>query len=86
MNSPYFIILGEFFFLYSSNVCLNIPKSLRSSVVSFPLKKKSRKKAFSLHMHAKPSFAHRLQTAKIASSRTSAQKNGPRAQNNDPWV
>ena len=35
---------------------------------------------FPLHMHAKPSFAHRLQTAKIASSRTSAQNNGPRAQ------
>ena len=35
---------------------------------------------FSLHMHAKPSFAHRLQTAKMASSRTSAQKNGPSAQ------
>ena len=36
----------------------------------------------SLHMHAKPSFAHRLQTAKMASSRTSAQNNGPRAQKN----
>ena len=34
---------------------------------------------FSLHMHAKPSFAHRLQTGKMASSRTSAQINGPRA-------
>ena len=33
-------------------------------------------------MHAKPSFAHRLQTAKMASSRTSAQHNGPRAQKN----
>ena len=31
-------------------------------------------------MHAKPSFAHRLQTAKMASFRTSAQNNGPRAQ------
>ena len=41
---------------------------------------------FSLHMHAKPSFAHRLQTAKMASSRTSAQNNGPRVQNNRPWV
>ena len=39
---------------------------------------------FSLHMHAKPSFAHRLQTAKMASPRTSAQNNGPRAQNNGP--
>ena len=29
---------------------------------------------FYLQMHAKPSFAHRLQTAKMASSRTSAQK------------
>ena len=28
-------------------------------------------------MHAKLSFAHRLQTAKMASSRTSAQNNGP---------
>ena len=37
------------------------------------------KNHFSLHMHTKPSFAHRLQTAKIASSRTSAQNNGPRA-------
>ena len=36
-------------------------------------------------MHAKPSFAHRLQTAKMASSRTSAQNNGPRAQKNGPW-
>ena len=35
---------------------------------------------FPLHMHAKPSFTHRLQTAKMASSRTSAQSNGPRAQ------
>ena len=43
-------------------------------------------KKFSLHMHAKPSFAYRLQTPKIASSRTSAQNNGLRAQNNDPWV
>ena len=34
----------------------------------------------------KPSFAHHLQTAKMASSRTSAQNNGPRAQNNDAWV
>ena len=31
-------------------------------------------------MHAKPSFVHRLQTAKMASSRTSAQNNSPRAQ------
>ena len=36
-----------------------------------------KKKIFSLQMHAKPSFAHRLQTAKMASSRTSAQNNGP---------
>ena len=41
---------------------------------------------FSLHMHAKPSFAHRLQIAKMASSHTSAQNNGPRAQKNGPWV
>ena len=41
---------------------------------------------FSLHMHAKPSLAHRLQTAKMAFSRTSAQNNGPRAQKNGPWV
>ena len=40
----------------------------------------------SLHMHAKPSFAHRLQTAKMASSRTSAQNNGPWAQKTGPWV
>ena len=33
-------------------------------------------------MHAKPSFAHRLEAAKMASFRTSAQNNGPRAQNN----
>ena len=32
-------------------------------------------------MHAKPSFAHRLQTAKIANSRTSTQNNSRRAQN-----
>ena len=31
-------------------------------------------------MYAKPSFAHHLQTAKMASSRTSAQNNGPRGQ------
>ena len=37
-------------------------------------------------MHAKPSFAHRLQTAKMASSRTSAQNNGPRAQKNGPSI
>ena len=30
-------------------------------------------------MHAKPSFAHRLQTVKMASFRTSAQNNDPRA-------
>ena len=41
---------------------------------------------FSLHMHAKPSFAYRLQAAKMASSYTSAQNNGPRAQNNGAWV
>ena len=41
---------------------------------------------FSLLMYAKPSFAHPLQTAKMASSRTSAQNNGPRAQKNGPWV
>ena len=41
---------------------------------------------FSLHMHAKASFAHHLQTAKMASSRTSAQNNDPRAQKNGPWV
>ena len=39
---------------------------------------------FSLHMHAKPSFAQRLQTAKMASSRTSAQNNRPRAQKKWP--
>ena len=44
------------------------------------------KKDFSLPMHAKPSFAHRLQIAKMASSRTSAQNNGPRARKNGPWV
>ena len=33
---------------------------------------------FSPHMHAKPLFAHRLQTPKMAYSRTSAQNNGPR--------
>ena len=46
----------------------------------------SKEDYFSLHMHAKPSFAHRLQTAKTASYRTSAQNNGPRAQKNGPWV
>ena len=40
----------------------------------------------SSHMHAKPSFAHRLQIAKMASSRTSAQNNWPRAHNNGPWL
>ena len=37
-----------------------------------------------LYMHAKPSFAHCLQTAKIAYSDTCAQNNGPSAQNNGP--
>ena len=41
---------------------------------------------FALHMHAKLSFAHRLQTAQMASSGTIAQNNGPRAQKNGPWV
>ena len=41
-------------------------------------------KCFSSHIHAKPLFAHRLQAAKMASSRTSAQNNGPRAQNDGP--
>ena len=35
-------------------------------------------------MHAKLSFAHRVQTAKTGFSRTSAQNNGPRAQNDGP--
>ena len=35
-------------------------------------------------MHAKPSSAHHLQTAKMAFSRTSVQNNGPRAQKNGP--
>ena len=48
--------------------------------------RRSRVKHFSLHMHAKPSFAHRLQTAKMTSFRTSAQNHGPRAQNNGPWA
>ena len=43
-------------------------------------------KCFSLHMHAKASFAHRLQTAKISSSRSSAQNNDPGVENNGPWV
>ena len=34
------------FFLYSSNVCLNIPENLYSSVVSFLFKKKFAKKSF----------------------------------------
>ena len=42
-------------------------------IKKFPL---SSEHTISLHMHAKLSFAHRLQTAKIASSRTSAQNNG----------
>ena len=37
-------------------------------------------------MHAKPSFVHRLQAAKMASSRTGAQNNGPRAEYNRPRV
>ena len=41
---------------------------------------------FSLHMHAKPSFTQRLQAGKMASSRTNAQNNSPRAQNNGPCV
>ena len=41
---------------------------------------------FSLHMRAKLSFAHRLQTATMASSRTSARNNSPRVQNNGSWV
>ena len=36
--------MREIFFLYYSNVCSNIPKSLRSLVVSMPFKKNSRKK------------------------------------------
>ena len=60
--------------------------SRKKTVIATILKKKLPKKFFSLHMHAKPSFAHRLQTAKMASSRTSAQNNGARAQNNGPWV
>ena len=54
--------------------------------LKFNLSKKSKNTStyFSLHMHAKPSVAHRLQTAKMASSRTSAQNNGPRAQKKGP--
>ena len=50
--------------------------------VSFPRIVVLSKRHFSLHMHAKPSFGHRLQAAKMASSRISAQNNGPRAQKN----
>ena len=35
-------------------------------------------------MHAKTSFAHRLQTAETAFSCTCAQNNDPRAQNDHP--
>ena len=56
------VTLGTDFFF-----CLNF---FFQKVYSYNL----RKKVFSLHMHAKPSFAHRLQTAKMASSRSSAQK------------
>ena len=48
--------------------------------------KKQTKCLLSLHMHVKLSFAHCLQVAKMVSSGTSAQNNGPRAQNNDRWV
>ena len=41
---------------------------------------------FSLHMHAKPSIAHHLQTPKMATFRPSAQNNGPRVQKNSLWV
>ena len=41
---------------------------------------------FTLRMHAKLSIAYHWETAKMASSRTSAQNSGPRAQNNDYWT
>ena len=41
---------------------------------------------FSVHMHAKSAFAHRLQTAKMAYFRTNGKNCGPRAQTNGPWV
>ena len=75
-------------YLYLPNMILtsmkihNLQVFKKSSIKAL----KTAKNRFSLHMHAKPSFAHRLQTAKMASPRTSAQNNGPRAHNNDPWV
>ena len=44
------------------------------------------KYTISLYISAEPSFMHHLQMAKMASSRTSVQNNGSRAQNNGPWV
>ena len=44
------------------------------------------KKAFFFTHACKTLVRHRLQIAKMASSRTSAQNNCPRAQKNGPWV
>ena len=37
-------------------------------------------------MHAKSSFAHQLQSAKMASANISAQNNGPGVQNSGSWM
>ena len=63
-----------------------VPRLKTSALILVAAEPFEKKNSFSLHMHAKPSFTHRLQAAKMPSSRTSAQNNGPRAQNNDPWV
>ena len=70
------------FILYSGNgvhewECLRIHFSSWSSWTQ-------RNMFFSLKIHRKPSYAHNLKTGKMASSRTSAQNNGPSTQNNRP--
>ena len=68
-------------FFYAGHLVYRRWLKLKYNILQFRVKY-----IFSLHMHAKHSFAHRLQTAKMASSRTSAQNNGPRARKNGPWV
>ena len=84
ISLPDGINILKYLLLHTSHYFLSVHFFVRVSHITFF--NKCTKIPFSLHMHAKPSFAHRLQAAKMASSRTRAQNTDPRAQKNGPWV
>ena len=71
---------------FDISLCTGSPRNIKQFKYSLHSSVLRNKYTFSLHMNAKPAFPHRLQTAKMFSSRTSVQNNGPSVQNNDPWV